>query len=187
MARPPDPGPRMDPEALAVERLLRQLQQRNGGEAPPPLAPPRLRPAPSVATRGQARPARLSLPSIPGVWARIALGALLGAALTQWPYPGTCGAGAGLKVAATAVVVMAGIWGATRAWRRRMAGAHVIALLILAWGLALLTHEVLPRTRYASDPAPWACPTSQRALHASPPGAMPDPRPEASGPLAARV
>lgn len=162
MNKPPRPYPRTDPDTLEVERLLGQLQQRIGGAAPPP--PPQRR-APSVAVRRQPRPAGLSLPSIPGVWARVALAALLGAALTQWPYAGSCGAALGLKVAAIAVVAIAGIWAAARSWRRRMAAAHITALLIIAWGLALLTHEVFPRTRYWSEPAAWLCPpaTTTRA------------------------
>jgi hypothetical protein len=152
----PDSG--MDPEALAVERLLVQLQERSGGVGPP--VPPQRRAPPVAATR-QPRPAGRSLPSVPGVWASVALGVLLGAALTQWPYAGTCGAGLGLKVAATAVVPIAGVWAAARSWRRRMAAAHITALLIIAWGLALLTHEVIPRTPYWPEPAAWLCPLAR--------------------------
>jgi hypothetical protein len=141
-----------------VERLLGQLRQRSGGVVTPP--PPQRR-APPIAVRGQPRPAGLSLPSTPAVWARVALGALLGAALTQWPYAGTCGAGLGLKVAATAVVAVAGVWAAAGSWHRRMAAAHITALLIIAWGLALLTHEVIPRTPYWPEPAAWLCPLAR--------------------------
>jgi hypothetical protein len=176
VTKPSNPGPRTDSQALEVERLLRQLQRRSGGAVPPttptgPAAttpPPPRRHAPPVAGRRQPAPG-LSLPSVPGVWARIALGALLGAALTQWPYAAACGAGLALKVAGTAVVAIAGIWAANRSWRRRMPAAHITALLILAWGLALLTHEVLPRTRYWADPAPWQCSPATRALTAPPP------------------
>jgi hypothetical protein len=168
VAKPSDPGQRTNPEALEVERLLRQLQHRSGAAAPP-LPPPPQRHAAPVAGRRHPRPTPLSLPSIPGVWARIALGALLGAALTQWPYAASCGAGLGLKVAATAVVAIAGIWAANSSWRRRMAAAHITALLIIASGLALLTHEVLPRTPYWSDPAPWLCSPENRPLNAASP------------------
>jgi hypothetical protein len=155
MARPSNPGQRTDPDAVEVERLLSQLQRGRGGPVPPP--PPPHRPAYSIAGLGQPKPASFTLPSIPGVWARTALGALLGVALTQWPYAATCGIGLGLKVAATLVVAIAGVWAASGSWRRRMPAAHITALLIIAWGLALLTHEVLPRTSYWSDPAPWVC------------------------------
>jgi hypothetical protein len=111
------------------------------------------------------------LPSIPGVWARVALSVLLAVAVTQWPYAGGCGLGLGLKIAAIAVVAMAGVWAAARSWRRRMATAHITALLVVAWGLALLTVEVMPRTGYWSDPAPWLCPAAQRAFSAPIPGA----------------
>jgi hypothetical protein len=168
MANPSNSDQRTNQEALEVERLLRQLQHRSGG-AVHPLPPPPQRNVAPVAGRRHPRPTPLSLPSIPGVWARIALGALLGVALTQWPYAATCGAGLGLKVAATAVVAIAGIWAANSSWRRRMAAAHVTALLIIASGLALLTHEVLPRTSYWSDPAPWFCSPENRPLNALPP------------------
>jgi len=164
VAKTPSPDRGMDPDALAVERLLRQLRQGSGGAVPPPR-PQQHRRAPSVAARGQPRRARLHLPSVGGVWVRVALGAVLGAALTQWPYPGTCGAWLGLKIGAIAMLAIAGTWAATTSWRRRMAAAHIAALLIMAWGLALLTHEVLPRAGSWSDPAPWLCPP-ERALHA---------------------
>jgi hypothetical protein len=113
----------------------------------------------------------VALPSVPGVWARVALGALLAAAVTQWPYAGSCGLGLGMKIAAIAVVALAGVWAAARSWRRRMAAAHTTALLVVAWGLALLTVEVMPHTGYWSDPAAWLCPPAPRALHAPIPGA----------------
>jgi hypothetical protein len=183
--------PRPDPDALAVERLLRQLQHGSGGAvappAPPGPAPPQRRAPARPANQATPMPVSLSLPSIPGVWVRIALGVLLGAAMTQWPYAGTCGAGLGLKVAATAMVALAGIWAAAQSWRRRMATAHMTALLVIAWGLALLTHEILPRTPYWSDPAPWLCPPAKRAFHAPPPGAAQVARPDAFGHPGVRV
>jgi hypothetical protein len=158
VAKTPRPDPGVDPEALAVERLLGQLRQRSGGVVTPPPPPRR---APPIAARGQPGPAGLSLPSTPAVWARVALGALLGAALTQWPYAGVCGVGLGLKVAATAVVPIAGVWAAAGSWRRRMTAAHITALLVIAWGLALLAHEVIPRTPYWPEPAAWYCPPAR--------------------------
>lgn len=188
MTNPPEPRPRPDPEAAAVERLLRQLQHVSGGAVaprlpgptpsapPPPPSPPQPRREPSFRAKAQqSRRASVSLPSIPGVWARIVLAALLGVALTQWPYPSACGAGFAVKVAATSVVALAGIWAAAGSWRRRLAGAHVMALLITTWGLALITHQVLPRTYYWSDPTPWLCPTARQALNAPPPDGTPGP------------
>jgi hypothetical protein len=113
----------------------------------------------------------ISLPSVPGVWARVALGVLLAAAVTQWPYADSCGLGLGVKIAATAVVAMAGVWAAARSWRRRMAAAHITALFIVAWGLALLTNEVMPFTGYGSEPDAWLCTPAKRALHGPIPGA----------------
>jgi hypothetical protein len=113
----------------------------------------------------------ISLPSVPGVWARVALGILLAAAVTQWPYAGSCGLGLGLKIAATGVVAMAGVWAATRSWRRRMAAAHVTALLIVAFGLALLTNEIIPHAGHWSQPDAWLCTPAKRPLLAPIPGA----------------
>lgn len=169
----PRPDPSRDPDALEVERLLRELRQQDGGIAPPsrPQRPrsPRSR---AVAARAQPKPKALWLPSTPGVWARAALGVLLGVALIQWPYGDACGPGLTLKVAAVGVLVVAGVWAAVGSWRRRMAAAHIVALLITAWGLGLLAHEVLPRTGYWPDPAAWRCP----------PGSGPFPAPPVSGP-----
>lgn len=184
MAKRPSPDRSIDSNAVEVERLLRQLQQLKDDAVPSPPPKPR---TPPIVARGQPTPADLSLPSNPGVWARVALGVLLGAGLTQWPYAGTCGAGLGLKVGATAVVAIAGIWAAAGSWRLRMAAAHITSLLIIAWGLALLTHEVIPRTRYWPEPAAWFCPPANRAFHAPPQGAVDVARSEAFGRTATRI
>jgi hypothetical protein len=163
-----------NPDSVVVERLLTQLQELKGDAVAPsssPLSTPHRRPPP-VAAGARPRRAVVSLPSVPGVWARVALAALLGAALTQWPYPSSCGVGLGLKIAATGVVAIAGGWAAARSWRRRMAVAHITALLILAWGLALLTHDVMPRTRYWYETAAWVCPPAKRAFQAPPSAAV---------------
>jgi hypothetical protein len=187
MTKPSRPQQRAEPDALMVERLLAQLQQRRADAGRTPRLPPALsppsppRPSPAGAN-GRSRHVALLLPSVPGVWARVALSVLLAVAVTQWPYVGNCGLGLGLKIAAIAVVAMAGVWAAARSWRRRMAAAHVTALLVVVWGLALLTVEVMPHTRYGSDPAAWLCPPAQRpaglreATSASAPAAPIPPR-----------
>jgi hypothetical protein len=42
-------------------------------------------------------------------------------------------------------------------WKQRSAAAHVLALLIVLWGIALAAERVLPRTGYAAARASWGC------------------------------
>ncbi len=86
------------------------------------------------------------------------LGALLGAAMTQWPYVHACGTALFLYLGAAGVVVMAGIWSAVSSWRRRMGQAHVVSLLVALWGGMLVAATVLPRIGYAARSATWWCP-----------------------------
>jgi hypothetical protein len=69
---------------------------------------------------------------------------------------------------AEAMVVVGGLWTVAWTWRFRLAKTHGLALLLVLWGLALLSAQVLPRVGYAkadaqhpprwwcSDPTPWA-------------------------------
>ena len=82
---------------------------------------------------------------------------LVGGALTQWPYPRTCGWGLLGYVIAVAIVIVTGVRGALLSWRGRLGPAHVIALVTILWGLVLAAHEVLPRVGYARTPATWRC------------------------------
>lgn len=91
-------------------------------------------------------------------WVRVLLGAVLGGAMTQWPYPHACGAGLFLYLGAAGVVAFAGLWGAVSSWRRRMGLAHVVSLLVALWGGVLITDVVLARVGYAARSATWLCP-----------------------------
>lgn len=103
-----------------------------------------------------------------GLWARVALGASLGALITQWPYPHGCGLPLAGYFGAVGMVMVAGTWGAAVAWRQRSAAAHVLSLLLLLWGIALVAERVLPRVGYAADRAGWVC-----ALAPLPPASVP--------------
>ena len=96
-----------------------------------------------------------------GVFARLVLVTLLGVAMLFWPYDARCGVGLAAYLAATAVVAIGGVWTASWTWRHRAARAHVLSLLILAWGIVLAAVEVLPRAGYAiptdARPGIWAC------------------------------
>jgi hypothetical protein len=78
-----------------------------------------------------------------------------------WPYAARCGPGLAGYLAATAVVVGAGVWTAVWTWRHRSGRAHALALLLVVWGIALAAIEILPRAGYAvptpERPAAWSC------------------------------
>lgn len=92
---------------------------------------------------------------------RLLLIVALAAGLPLWPYPGRCGAPVAAHLAAILALIVASVWTAASAWRRRMAASHVLALLILLWGLGLAAQELLPRIGYArpdpTRPPHWIC------------------------------
>ena len=78
-----------------------------------------------------------------------------------WPYPSQCGVGFAGYAAAIATVTLGGLWSSVWTWRHRTARAHVLSLLLVAWGLVLGAMEILPRTGYAKPdttrPVGFAC------------------------------
>jgi hypothetical protein len=90
-------------------------------------------------------------------WVRALLTVALGVAIPFWPYPTVCGAGLALYAGAVVVLILAAIWTATAAWRRRQGLVHVIALLSLLWGIMLAGSILLPRIGYAQGPLTWMC------------------------------
>ena len=110
--------------------------------------------------RATARGPHATAPS-PGdrlaLWARVALGILLGVLITQWPYPHGCGWPLARYLGAVGVVVLAGAWIAVVSWRLRSGIAHVLAYLLLFWGMALVAERVLPRVGYAAEQGQWGC------------------------------
>ena len=97
-----------------------------------------------------------------GVFARLVLAVALAVGMLFWPYAARCGAGLFGYLGATLAVLGAGIWTAVWTWRHRSARAHVLSLLLVAWGVVLGAIEVLPRVGYAKPdaqhPAVWMCP-----------------------------
>ena len=91
------------------------------------------------------------------VWARLAVVAILGVALLYWPYARSCGFGLAGYMAATTMVVVGGVWVVACTWIVRMPRTHVIAMIVVLWGIALITAQVLPRVGYARSPAEWVC------------------------------
>lgn len=134
MAKPPAPAPGTPAKAPGPRPL-----PAGSGPAGPVTPPP-------------ARGSALS------TWFRVLLGVVLAGAMTQWPYGTACGPTLFLYAGASAVVVLAGLWAAAASWRRRMAAAHVLSLMVALWGLALVAAIVLPRIGYAKADASWFCP-----------------------------
>ena len=156
MSKPP---PRdWDKELAEIDKLIAKTPARAPqASGPPAKAAPGAQPARSggQAAPGPA-PAR-AMGSVGGTWLKVGLGVALGAGMTQWPYPNTCGLGLFIYLGALGMVVVAGGWAARATWRRRIGLAHIIATGVVFWGLALLSRELLPRMGYASEVLPWVC------------------------------
>jgi hypothetical protein len=122
-------------------------------------------PPPATRVGGAAAPVAVPRPAIPvvrkkdraGSWVRALLTAALGVAIPFWPYPVACGAGLALYSGAVVVLLLASVWTATAAWRRRQGLVHVIALLSLLWGIMLAGSILLPRIGYAQGQLAWVC------------------------------
>ena len=78
----------------------------------PPTRPPKARIAPPPARR-RTDTTRQGLAAL---WARVALGVVLGAMITQWPYPHACGWGLLQYFGAVAMVMVTGAWIAAASW-----------------------------------------------------------------------
>ena len=147
--------------AREVDRLLARLshsgpalsaEPQSARAASTPTTGARRRPARRAHTSGSAaRGESLAL------WARLLLGITLGGAITQWPYPRGCGLPLLGYLGAVLAVLVAGGWIAAVAWRRRNPVVHVLALVLLLWGLVLAAERVLPRIGYAAEQAGWRC------------------------------
>jgi hypothetical protein len=153
-----DPDKQKDPdwdqEMREVNRLLAKLP-----EADPHLvsgrAPTLKKPAPAASLAGS--PVGPTGSQWLGAWARVTLGLLIGAGMTQWPNAHECGFHLLFYGVGVGAVLAAGLWSSWASWKRRLAVAHVISLLLIAWGLVLAAREVLPRIGYASSQQEWLC------------------------------
>jgi len=119
------------------------------GGVPAPASPARQGAAPLPAARGRA--------ALTG-WVRVLLGVAVAIGVAQWPYAHACGFPLDGYLAAAGGVMLAGLWGAVTSWRRRMAMAHVLSLVVTVWGGVLVGKAVLDRSNYARHPATWTCP-----------------------------
>jgi hypothetical protein len=92
-----------------------------------------------------------------GTGGRFGLVIALSAAINFWPYGHACGVGLMSFMFAEVLIVVGGLWTVAWTWQHRMVRAHGIAMAMVAWGLVLLTAQVLPRVGYAAQAAQWWC------------------------------
>jgi len=155
-------GSRPDPMSREVDRLLANLstlgsepeRERPRASAPASHLVSQPRIAVGVA-RADDRPTRGDRVAL---WASVLLGGALAGAMTQWPYPHACDLPLLGYLGAVAVVLLAGGWIACTSWRLRSGAAHVLALVLVFWGLVLAAEQALPRIGYAAERASWRCP-----------------------------
>jgi hypothetical protein len=92
---------------------------------------------------------------------RVVLVLSLGLAVNAWPYDRACGAGLGAYLAVAGLIIAGGLWATAGTWQRYAPKLHALALLATAWGIILITAQVLPRVGYAKiDPGngpAWRC------------------------------
>jgi hypothetical protein len=150
----PDSTP--DPMAGVVDRLLAQLPGLQNEPATAGVRPRAARQWSTPVVAARQEPTTLS--QVVGVWGRVLLGLSLGLMMANWPYPKACGSPLAGYFTAVLTVTLAGMWAATAAWKRRMALAHVVSLIIVLYGFLLGGAEVLPRNGYSVDRATWECP-----------------------------
>jgi hypothetical protein len=116
--------------------------------------------APTPAARAQAVEVQRKTTTL-GVMARLVLSVALGVGMIFWPYSARCGVGLFGYLAATGVVMAAGVWTSIWTWRHRSSRGHILSLLLILWGGILAATEVLPRIGYATPtadhPATWVC------------------------------
>jgi hypothetical protein len=91
------------------------------------------------------------------LWARVLLGIVLGGMMTQWPYLHGCGLPLLEYLGAVVMVMVTGAWTAIASWGLRNAPSHILALLLILWGLVLAAAQVLPRIGYAAQRLTWHC------------------------------
>jgi hypothetical protein len=96
-----------------------------------------------------------------GVYARTTPVIALCVAIVFWPYPSHCGQPLYNFLGAVAAVTLGGFWISALTWRWRMPKTHILAALVVLWGLTITAAEVLPRVGYAKAdaqrPPGWSC------------------------------
>jgi len=148
----PTGGRNWDAEMRRIDRNLESVSDSALLPAPALSASPAAK-AEAAVTRERTRTA--------GAFLRLALAVALGVGVLFWPYEHYCGAGLAGYLGAVLAVAAGGVWSAFWTWRHRTARAHVLALLLVLWGITLAAVEVLPRAGYGpvgtGTASTWAC------------------------------
>lgn len=110
----------------------------------------------SPAQKTQVAAERATTPSWPAIL-RLTLSVALGVGILFWPYANRCGVGLAGYLLVVIAVITSGVWSAVWTWRHRTGRAHLLSLLLIAWGLLLGAGEILPRVEYARQALPWSC------------------------------
>lgn len=115
------------------------------------------KPGATAAEKFQVATDRASTRSWPAIL-RLSLSVVLGVGVLFWPYGNRCGFALAAYLIAVMAVAGSGVWSALWTWRHRTARAHVLSILLIAWGLVLGATEILPRVGYAKEALTWSCP-----------------------------
>jgi hypothetical protein len=118
--------------------------------SPPPVGASTVPVSPKVAAD---RAAARSWPAI----LRLTLSVLLGVGIMFWPYENRCGGGLIAYLLAVSAVIASGVWSSVWTWRHNAARAHILSILLIAWGVMLGASEILPRVGYAKQVLTWSC------------------------------
>jgi hypothetical protein len=136
---------------------LKKIEREFSG-LPPEPSPEQVRAKRAAEQRAHERKAQQA--ATLGATTRLIVVSLLAGAMNFWPYPRACGAGLFGYMGAETLIVAGGIWAAVWAWRGRLGKLHVLSLVLVAWGLAVIGAQILPRAGYlrlGETPARWTC------------------------------
>jgi hypothetical protein len=141
-----------DKEMAEIDKIIAK-QPAGGAPGPKATSPTAVqRSAPEAAPVARSGRAMLT------TWLKVSLGVIVAAGVAlAWPYAHACGLPLYGYVAAAAGVFLAGLWGVVASWTRRMAAAHLIALLVTLTGALLLGKTILDRSNYPKQPSTWTC------------------------------
>lgn len=141
-----------DKELAEIDKVI--AKQPIGGPKPATTGGPAALPA---ARSPAAVPAARGRDALAG-WVRVLLGVAVAVGVAvAWPYRHNCGIPLYGYLAAAGGVVLAGLWGAVASWKRRLAAAHVVSLLVILCGMSLVVKQLLDRSDYVKHPAAWTC------------------------------
>jgi hypothetical protein len=146
-----------DREMREVDRLLAKLP-----DADPALGRgvPTVPVSPRAAVGGVGASPTLQTAAARGrawltTWMRVGLGLALGVGMLLWPYQ-RCGPSLIFYLIGATVVTVAGVWSALTSWKRRLGIAHTLSIVLIIWGLALASRQLLPRI-YGKTPTAFSC------------------------------